>query len=96
LILSKDGLDYWIGADDLDGDGEWNWSNSGNPLIYTNWWTNAGPLKGQCAQLLKNGKTIPGKLDSFYWTKAAGKADCTSGDGDNGVICESAPNVVLP
>ena len=26
---SGDGLDYWMGAQDSDGDGVWNWATSG-------------------------------------------------------------------
>ena len=29
----KDGLDYWMGAQDSDGDGIWNWATSGQFLI---------------------------------------------------------------
>ena len=25
----KDGLDYWMGAQDFDGDGIWTWATSG-------------------------------------------------------------------
>ena len=25
--------DYWIGAEDLDNDGNWIWHNSGNPVV---------------------------------------------------------------
>ena len=68
----------------------------GNPLIYTNWWNDHGTLNSTCVQLLKNGKTNPKKLDSFYWTMAAGKYsgdDCT--DGDNAFICEKNPDASL-
>jgi len=88
----KDGLDYWMGAQDSDGDGIWNWATSGKPLIYSNWWTNHGSLNSTCVQLLKNGRTTPGRLDSFYWTMAAGRyssEDCK--DGDNAFICEKSP-----
>ena len=67
---------------------------SGNPLIYTNWWVDHGTLNSTCVQLLKNGKTSPKKLDSFYWTMAAGRfntKDCS--DGDNGIICERTPDM---
>merc|ERR1711973_274945 len=92
---TNDGLDYWIGAKDSDGNGVWNWVTSGNPLIYTNWWSDPGRLNSTCVQLLKNGMTNPKKLDSFYWTMAAGNykdEDC-KGDGDNAFICEKNPNV---
>merc|ERR1712021_302128 len=88
-----DGLDYWIGAQDSDGDGVWNWATSGKPLVYTNWWTDHGNLNSTCVQLLKNGRTSPKKLDSFYWTMAAGnynQKDCK--DGDNSIICEKNPD----
>ena len=28
--------DYWIGAEDLDNDGNWIWHNSGNPVVSRN------------------------------------------------------------
>ena len=28
-------VDYWIGAEDLDNDGNWIWHNSGNPVVST-------------------------------------------------------------
>ena len=91
---ANDGLDYWIGAEDVDGNGNWVWTTSGNPMTYTNWWIDHGSLDSRCVQLLKNGKTNPKKLDSFYWTMAAGPNDCRK-DGDNGVICEKKPNSSL-
>ena len=30
---SGDGLDYWMGAQDSDGDGVWNWATSGQFLM---------------------------------------------------------------
>ena len=62
-------------------------------MIYSNWWTDPGTLNSTCVQLLKNGKTNPRKLDSFYWTMAAGgynQKDCN--DGDNAFICEKNPD----
>ena len=47
-----------------------------------------GNLKGGCIQLLRRGNTKPGKLDTFYWARAADNPTCTQGDSDNGVICE--------
>ena len=37
--------DYWFGAEDLDNDGIWTWTTSGNPVVYSNWWSNPGSLK---------------------------------------------------
>ena len=92
-----DGLDYWIGAEDLDNDGIWTWATSGNPVIYSNWWSNHGSLKANCAQLLRHGNTEPKCLDSFYWTLASAGNDCIKKtDGDNGIICESSPESVIP
>lgn len=91
-----DKLDYWIGAEDLDRDGIWHWTTSGNPLVYTNWWTDMGNLNSTCTQLLKNGRTSPGRLDSFYWAHAAAGYKCNGKDGDNGAICEKNPDVTLP
>ena len=48
-------------------------------------WTNP---QGGCIQLLKHGKTEPGRLDSYYWARAASNPACTSKDQDNGIICE--------
>ena len=91
----NDGRDFWIGAEDLDEDGQWTWTTSGKPVIYSNWWIDMGKLNSGCAQLLKNGMTNPRKLDSFYWAQAAGNKDCSK-DGDNGVICEKDPDSSLP
>merc|ERR1711953_1125875 len=94
---SKDNLDYWLGAEDLDNDGVWHWTTSGHPLLYTNWWTHPGRLNSTCAQLLRKGATQPGLLDSFYWTMAHTAYDCQdTKDGDNGIICEKNPDVTLP
>ena len=60
----------------------------------TGWWGEGldgewiGNLKGGCIQLLRRGNTKPGKLDTFYWARAADDPTCTQGDTDNGVICE--------
>ena len=35
---SNDGLDYWIGAKDSDGDGVWNWVTSGQFLPRVGYW----------------------------------------------------------
>ena len=40
-----DKLDYWIGGEDRDNDGVWTWATSGNPITYSNWWSNQGILK---------------------------------------------------
>merc|ERR1719219_2166496 len=96
LATNYDRLDYWLGAEDLDNDGVWKWTTSGNPLVYTNWWGNPGKLNSTCAQLLRKGGTEPGILDSFYWTMASTPYDCQKGkDGDNGLICEMDPDVQL-
>ena len=94
---AKHGRDYWIGAEDFDNDGIWSWTTSGNPVVYSNWWTNPGSLKGNCAQLLRKGKTEPGLLESFFWTLGNTGKDCVKGkDSDNGFICERKPDVSLP
>ena len=31
----KDGLDYWIGAQDSDNDGNWTWATSGLCILHT-------------------------------------------------------------
>ncbi len=41
----KDALDYWIGGEDRDKDGVWTWATSGNPITYSNWWSNQGTLR---------------------------------------------------
>ena len=87
----NDGLDYWLGAE-KDQNGNWVWMSSGNPVTYSNWWTDHGRLDSNYVQLLKNGQTNPRKLDSFYWTMAANKG---YNDGDNGIICEKKPNSSL-
>ena len=91
----NDGTDYWLGAEDVDGNGNWVWMTSGNPMTYTNWWSNHGKLNNTCMQLLKNGMTRPKKLDSFYWTMAANGPNSCIKDGDNGIICEKKPNSSL-
>ena len=54
-------------------------------------------LKGNCAQLLRKGKTEPGLLESFFWTLGNTGKDCVKGkDSDNGFICERKPDVSLP
>merc|ERR1712141_157146 len=89
--------DYWLGAEDLDNDGIWTWTTSGNPVVYSNWWSNPGSLKSNCGQLLRKGSTQPSCLDSFFWTLAAAGKDCVKGnDSDNGIICERTPDSFLP
>ena len=77
-----DGLDYWIGAEDLDNDGTWRWTTSGKPLSYNNW--KLIGHKKNCAQYLRRvGSDTP--LDSFYFAYVH---SCEN-DGDNGVIFET-------
>jgi len=92
----REGLDYWMGAEDPDHDGVWTWTTSGKPLVYTNWWRDMGNLNSTCTQFLRVGRTSPKVLDSFYWAHAATGYKCKGSDGDNGVICEKSPNVTLP
>ena len=88
----NDNLDYWIGA--VETEEGWRWL-SGAPVTWTGGWWGEGPdgegmgsLKGGCMQLLRNGRTKPGELDTFYWVRANDNPSCTEGDGDNGIICE--------
>jgi len=88
---NNDNLDYWIGG--LETEEGWRWL-SGAVVDSTGWWGEGpdgewmGNLKGGCIQLLRKGGTMPGKLDTFYWARAADNPTCTQGDNDNGVICE--------
>jgi hypothetical protein len=37
MTNQNDTLDYWIGGEDRDNDGDWTWATSGNPITYSNW-----------------------------------------------------------
>ena len=54
FLADKNGLDFWIGANDIDIEDDWVWESDKSKLFFSDWHVGQPTTDGDCVEIRWN------------------------------------------